>query len=122
MIERERCGIPQGTPQPAAVVCADLADGVREVLKGLGLVEMQWSAELVAHWPEIVGGQLAQHTRPGRMYGADLVVYVDSPVWLHELSRYGLQGMCRKVQAYCGKGRIKAIRLQLDPDGMSGRS
>ena len=119
MIERERCGIPAGTPQPAEDICTDLESGLQEVLKGLGLAEMQWSSQLVEKWHEIVGSQVAVHTRPGRMYGAELIVYVDSPVWLHELSRYGLKGMHAKVQAYCGHTRVKGIRLQLDPDGAS---
>ena len=116
MIECERCGIPRGTPPPAEEVCADMETGVDEVLKGLGLSALQWTAELVEAWPDIVGAQVAGHTRPGRMNGSELVVYVDSSVWLHELQRYGLKGMCAKVQAYCKKQKITGVRLQLDPD------
>jgi len=117
MIERERCGIAMGTPPPAEEVCADMQTGLHEVFTGLGLDGLQWTARLLAEWPAIVGSQIASHTRPGRMYGSELVVYVDSPVWLHELNRYGLKGMYAKVNAYCGNQRIKGIRLQLDPDG-----
>lgn len=118
MIERERCQIPFGTPPPLVETgYVDMAEGVRAILGNLGLTELQWTSSLVESWLDIVGPQLARHTRPGRMYGDELVVYVDSPVWLHELSRYGLKAMTAKVQAHTGKNKLKAIRLQLDPDG-----
>lgn len=120
MIECERCGIMRGTPPPATEICANMESGVTEVLKGLGLAELQWTNELVETWEEVVGPQVARHTRPGRMYGSELVVYVDSSVWLHELQRYGLKGMCAKVQAHCTQQNIKGIRLQLDPDQLTG--
>ncbi len=86
------------------------------VMKGLGLSGLQWTAELAEAWPLVVGEQVAGHTRPGRMLGTELVVYVDSSVWLSELQRYGLKGLCAKVQDYCGKQKVRGIRLQLDPD------
>ena len=116
MIECERCGIPQGTPPPAELAWSDMESGIAEVLKGLGLSELQWTHELVESWTAIVGSQVAGHTRPGRMHGADLIVYVDSSVWLHELQRYGLKGMQAKVQNAYPHQRITNIRLQLDPD------
>ena len=116
LIECERCGIPRGTPPPAEERCTDMDSGIEEVLNGLGLSELQWTNQLVEAWPEVVGPQVAGHTRPGRMNGAELIVYVDSSVWLHELQRYGLRGMCAKVQSYCKKQNVRSIRLQLDPD------
>ncbi|MFU8781147.1 MAG: DUF721 domain-containing protein [Kiritimatiellia bacterium] len=116
MIERERCGIPAGTPPPAELVCADMEAGVQDVFANLGLTEVAWTAQLVEEWAGIVGAQLALHTRPGRMNGNKLVVYVDSSVWLHELNRYGLKGMYEKVQQHCGRSKVGGIQLQLDPD------
>ena len=116
MIECERCGIPQGTPPPAKLAWSDMQSGVEEVIKGLGLADLQWTNQLTESWSDVVGPQVAAHTRPGRMNGSELIVYVDSSVWLHELQRYGLKGMLAKVQAFSGKQRIKSIRLQLDPD------
>jgi hypothetical protein len=116
MIERERCCIDAGTPPPVPVVCANMETGVKDFLRSLGLRELAWTHELVEQWVEVVGTQMAGHTRPGRMNGDKLVVYVDSSVWLHELSRYGLKSMLAKVQQHCGDKRVKGIVLQLDPD------
>ena len=116
MIECERCGIPRGTPPPAEEDCATMDAGVEQVLKGLGLSGLQSTNELVERWEDIVGSQVARHSRPGRMNGSELIVYVDSSVWLHELQRYGLKGMYAKVKAHCDRQEIKSIRLQLDPD------
>lgn len=116
MIECERCGIPRGTPPPAEETCAAMDNGVQAVLKGLGLSSLQWTNELLESWKDVVGPQVARHTRPGRMNGSELIVYVDSSVWLHELQRYGLKGMKDKVLAYCKHQKIRNIQLQLDPD------
>lgn len=120
MLEQERCRIPMGTPCPLKEGCADMETGVHTVLASLGLTDLQWTTELVASWPEIVGKQISRHTRPGRMNGAELIVYVDSSVWMHELSRYGIKGMLAKVQGEYGQKKVKNIRLQLDPDGSVG--
>lgn len=116
MIERERCRIEAGTPPPAEDACEDMQSGLRAAFAHLGLDGVHWTAELVEKWPGIVGSQVALHTRPGRLFGAELIVYVDSSVWLHELTRYGLKGMFMKLQAFPGSERVKGIRLQLDPD------
>jgi hypothetical protein len=117
MIEQERCRIPLGTPRPLEEECTDMQTGVHSVLAGLGLTELQWTTELVESWPMLVGKQVSRHTRPGRMYGAELIVYVDSSVWMQELSRYGIKGLLAKVQEKYGCTKVKSIRLQLDPDG-----
>jgi len=94
-----------------------MSSGVDKVLKSMGLSQSAWAANLAEAWPEIAGKQVAKHTRPGSLQGATLTVYVDSSVWLNELQRYGLNALLKNVQAYAGVGKVRRIRLQLDPDG-----
>jgi predicted nucleic acid-binding Zn ribbon protein len=94
-----------------------MAAGVENVLKRMGLVHAAWASEIADAWPSIAGTQLAKHSRPGTLQGAELTVYVDSSVWLNELQRYGLAALLRNVQEYAGEGKVRRVRLQLDPDG-----
>lgn len=121
MIERERCRIPLGTPPPCEGDLIGMDEGIDTVLRALNLEGASWEMELTQQWGRLVGEQVASHTRPGRMRNLELVVYVDSPVWLHELSRYGVQRMRTNIQAQFGADRIRSIRLQLDPEGAAGR-
>ena len=70
---------------------------------------------MIKDWAELVGAQVAQHTRPGRIHRKMLFVFVDHSLWLNELSRYGQQKMLENIQAKFGSDKIKSIRLQLDP-------
>lgn len=122
MVERERCRIPQGTPPPIRNGAqVDMDEGVESVLRALHLEGANWATELAQAWPELVGQQVAKHTRPGHMRDRELVVYVDSSVWLHELSRYGLKRMTTNIQQHIGADKVRTIRLQLDPEGSEGR-
>ncbi len=117
MVERERCQIEAFKPPPPDPGGVTMASGVDSVLKRMGLAHAAWAAEIAAAWPSIAGKQLAKHTRPGTLQGADLTVYVDSSVWLNELQRYGLAALLKNVQEYAGAGKVRRVRLQLDPDG-----
>ncbi len=118
MIERERWGIEAYCPPPAPTCDGvQVASGVPEVLKALGVKTEGWASALAGEWAALVGVQVAKHTRPGRLQGVELTVYVDSSVWLGELSRYGLNAMLANIQARFGTESVRKIRLQLNPDG-----
>jgi predicted nucleic acid-binding Zn ribbon protein len=55
------------------------------VLKSLNLDQRLKEVELVKKWPEIVGKNIAQHTRAININDANLFVSVDSPVWQAQL-------------------------------------
>ncbi len=116
MIERERCRIEAFKPPPPDPGGITMAAGVDNVLKRMGLAHAAWAAEIADAWPVIAGKQLAKHTRPGTLQGTGLTVYVDSSVWLNELQRYGLAALLKNVQEYAGAGKVRRVRLQLDPD------
>ena len=90
-------------------------------MKKLGLQEQHWIESLRTEWKDLVGEDVAGHTRPGRVIGRTLVVFVDSSVWLSELTRYGREPMLAKIRERFGDQQVNAIRLQIDPDGASAR-
>ncbi len=116
LVERERCAIEAFSPPPPDPGGISLPEGVNEVLKKIGLADASQLAGITEEWSSIVGLQVAQHTRPGTLQNAELSVYVDSSVWLHELQRYGLKTMLGNLQKHFGATRVKKVRLHIDPD------
>jgi len=90
---------------------------IPKVIKNMGLEKEYWINEVLQHWPELVGNDVAQHTRPGNYERKQLLVYVNHSIWLMELERNGKKQMLENLQERYGAETIKGIRLQLDPDG-----
>ena len=116
-VERERFRIADAVPPAGIGDATPLGDILGRVMKKAGLSEQHWAAVLETSWDEIAGAQVASHTRPGPIHDKDLVVYVDSPVWLNELRRMGQRILLNNLQKQFGPSRIAAVKLELDPDG-----
>jgi predicted nucleic acid-binding Zn ribbon protein len=102
------------TPPPAFREPERLGAVLPDVMKKLGLEERHWASVLEADWAKCVGAEVARHTRPGRLAGKTLVVYVDNSAWLSELARYGRGKMLDRVRE-CVGGKVDALRLEIDP-------
>ena len=116
-VERERHHITDEEPPTRHHEPDTLAGLLPGLMKRLGLEVQHWLGVLDEEWPKLVGVALAKHTRPGRMDKRNLTVFVDSSVWLNELSRYGKTQMLENLQARFGRDKIESVHLQLDPDG-----
>ena len=114
-IERERYRLLDETP-PGPQDATSFSQIVPSVMKRMGLEEELWKQQIIEEWVELVGPQVARHARPGPVDRMTLVIFVNSSVWLNELSRYGQTKILEKVQARFGDRTVKRIRLQLDPD------
>jgi predicted nucleic acid-binding Zn ribbon protein len=119
-LQRERLRIESHEIPRAPNKEASIGDVLEGVLEQLGVTGGHWLDKLAGRWGLVAGGAISQHTRPGYADGTTLVVYVDSSVWLHELKRFGKQKLLANLQAECGKGNVRDIRLTLDPDGSRG--
>ena len=120
-VHRERARIADRKPEPDPRDSRGIQDVIPAVMKRFGLEEQGWQAVLEGEWTSLVGKAVAAHTRPGRMDHNNLVVFVDSSVWLNELSRYGRKSMFGNLQKRFGKKRIASVSLRLDPDGRAGK-
>jgi len=116
-VERERCRIDKYMPAAESRDAPIVGDVIPAVMKRLGLATPHWLAVLTEEWPALVGEDVAAHTRPGRVDGKRLVVFVDNSVWLSELVRYGQRPMLARLQERFGAAKVAAVYLQLDPDG-----
>jgi predicted nucleic acid-binding Zn ribbon protein len=113
--ERERHHLSRPDPFPPDSD-STLGDVVPQIMKQLGLGDRFWEQALVNEWASLVGPQVAQHARPGRIDRKVLCIFVSHSTWLSELSRYGQKQILENLQKRFGADRIKTIRLQLDPD------
>jgi predicted nucleic acid-binding Zn ribbon protein len=84
---RERFQIEETVQPPALIDAPPLAEPVGRLLRRLGMDDVLTREKLDSAWPAVVGAAVARHARPGPLQDGRLTVYVDSPVWLSELSR-----------------------------------
>lgn len=114
-VERERHHVGRAVP-PSQEASVSIGDVVPQVLKQLGLENRLWEQALVTEWTALVGPQVAAHARPGRLERKTLHIFVSHPIWLSELSRFSQPQILANLQKRFGADRIKALRLQLDPE------
>ena len=86
---------------------------VPQVMKKLGLEQRLRESQVSFQWPEIVGTEVAHHAQPVSLRNGLLVVAVDHPVWLQELSRYHKPLLLQKVQQRVGKKAVRDIRFRI---------
>ena len=86
-----------------------------EVLGRLPLARLDWLDELAKAWPEVAGKAVAAHTRPARLEGPRLVVYVDQHVWMMELQRSGKKPLLANIWKRFGADRVRDLLFRLDP-------
>ena len=96
--------IPTGSPASQLVP---------QVMKKLGLEERLQQSQAFFLWPEIVGSDIARHAQPVSLRNGLLLVTVDHPVWLQELSRFHKPLMLQKVQERVGKKAVRDICFRI---------
>ena len=115
-VMRERFQLEEARPD-TPIQDQTLEDLIPKVIKNMGMEKEYWVKEIFEKWPELVGNDVAQHTRPGNYERKQLLVYVNHSIWLMELERNGKKQMLQNLQEMYGADNIKGIRFQLDPDG-----
>ncbi len=116
-IQKERCQLQNNqVPRPYSEA-KPIADVIPSLMKKLGVEDKHWLSILEDDWSAVVGEAVAGHTRPGRFDKNTLFVFVDSSVWLNELSRYGKGKMLSNLQNRFGAAKVRSVALQIDPDG-----
>ena len=115
LLERERFQLPcwgSADEKP----WRDIKDVMNEVFKK---IDARRSPELLervrAIWRDVAGEREAAHSRPGYLDSHTLIVFVDSAVWLGEISRYGRGRILAGLQKSLGQGLVREIRFRLDP-------
>ncbi len=63
-------------------------------------------------WEEIIGPDLAKHTRPASIDGEKLVVVADDPAWASEL-RWLENELLQRVSAVSGSDRLTGVIVRV---------
>jgi predicted nucleic acid-binding Zn ribbon protein len=69
-------------------------------------------ATLGAYWPEVVGETLGVHSCPAAMKGRQLLVHVNSTVWLHEM-RFLKDDLIDVINRLLGQPLVEDIRFKV---------
>jgi predicted nucleic acid-binding Zn ribbon protein len=80
-----------------------IGDLIRGRLATLGIAKQVKEAGVAVTWPELVGPEIAAHTRVIKLDHGKLFVSVDEPAWRHELT-YQKQIIREKINASLGEG------------------
>lgn len=79
-------------------------------LKRMGVLEQSRQLEIYTRWHELVGQDVARHSRPMKFKNGNLTVAVSSPTWMQQLTMLKptlLQSLANTL----GQGMVKDIRL-----------
>lgn len=101
--------VPVGPTVRAAPPVTGLDDALRSVVDDRGWGERLRGADLARRWPEVVGAELAQRCRPGRLAAGVLQVVVESPLWATQL-RYLADQIAGRATAVAG-AEVREVRI-----------
>jgi len=78
------------------------------VIKDLGIADGVKFAEIKRDWNALFDQPLSFHMSPSMLSNGELLIFVDSPAWLQELSFFR-EDIRRKLESY----GVKSIRFRL---------
>jgi predicted nucleic acid-binding Zn ribbon protein len=89
-----------------------LRDALDELTSELRVAGPDATARVSAAWPELVGSELAPHSRPGTLRDGVLTVTVDDPAWATPL-RYLESEIVAGLTDRLGRGVVRGVRIQV---------
>jgi predicted nucleic acid-binding Zn ribbon protein len=88
--------------------------GLDRVVRRLGGPSVETVGGVFARWPEIVGDQIAGHTRPLAVRSGALQVAVDDPAWAPEL-RFLETRILERLRVVLGTDDVDRIEVRVRP-------
>lgn len=82
-----------------------------KTLKQLGLASRFNAESVTLNWRQIVGEDIAAHTRPGQVRRGVLSVAANNAVWAHHLSTMK-EEIINRINAYMGEKVVNEIKFQ----------
>jgi len=70
---------------------------------------MRVFADIIACWPQVVGADVAAHTRPRSLRGTELVITVDHPGWATQLA-FLSKSICDRLADQLGYRAIEHLK------------
>lgn len=91
-------------PQP-------LGTAIQGLLNDQGWQAAAAVGSVFGRWPEIVGAEMAAHTKPDRLDGDELVVIADSTAWATQV-RWLAKDLIRTLNAELGSGTVAVVKIR----------
>ena len=91
-------------PQP-------LGTAIQGLLNDQGWQAAARVGSVFGRWPEIVGAEMAAHTKPDRLDGDELVVIADSTAWATQV-RWLAKDLIRTLNAELGSGTVATVKIR----------
>lgn len=91
---------------------ASISSVLTGLAKRLGLETKLLEAQLIRHWPDIAGEQVAAHTRPDQIRFKKLHLVVENSVWLHQLT-FLKPTLLENINAAAGGNLISDIVMRV---------
>ena len=113
-LARERFRLPDPAP-PHPEPDLSLRPAITQLFTNLDSQTGSSVHKIQEKWKLIAGTIVAEHSCPGRLASNVLYVYVDSSVWLAEISRFHSENILRKIQSEIGADTVKSVRFQVNP-------
>jgi predicted nucleic acid-binding Zn ribbon protein len=89
-----------------------LAEALKKALDQWNLTKDMKRHEVLSNWESIAGAQIAERSKPLKIQGHQLIVEVDHPTWIQELTMLKSHLLSKIAQSY-PQSRIKNIRFVL---------
>jgi predicted nucleic acid-binding Zn ribbon protein len=84
---------------------------IRDLLAERGWEQRAAVGGVFGNWPQIVGRELAEHTKPERFEDGELVVTADSTAWATQL-RLLAGTLVRRLNEELGDGTVRRVKVQ----------
>jgi predicted nucleic acid-binding Zn ribbon protein len=104
---------PLAVTDSADAKAASLNKLVPGVMKRLGLEQRLQQSQVFYLWREIVGADIAKHAQPISLRNGVLILVVDHPIWLQELSRYHKSLLIQKIKERVGKNAVRNLVFRI---------
>ena len=107
--ERKRKGIKNSEIKQSGNITT-ISSAIGNWKEDIGAKSLLYEAELIVHWKDIVGIQIAEHSAPIQLQHGRLMIQVKESVWRHQLLFFRAE-MIKKINTAFGSGTVKEIVL-----------
>lgn len=90
-----------------------LRETFQKALKSIGLADRFQESTLLERWHELVSPTLAPHCSPGAIRRGVLIVNVDHPAWLHQITFAHKTHILKTIQSQFPHLKVKDLHLRI---------
>ena len=89
-----------------------LGESLERLVQSLGAPSVNALEQIFGNWEGVVGEEVARHSRPVRLDGAELTVEVDDGAWASQL-RWMTAEVIAALNRQVGEGVVKRLKVRV---------